>query len=224
MGLILAIASLQISCGKAGVRRASHGVKTATSKNQGNLFVHSAKGWQNTVAIALHDSASSDVEDGLTSAIGTWNEALGREIVTYKGRTSLARTSELYGSLSDNETVVYTETNWEATTGKSPDILGTAIWENLPQDASTIHKGDIILNAQTYTFGDARNNSMAKVTNIADAESVLIHEIGHLLGLNHVDSDTDPYSIMAAYASIGFKQYHRTLSDGDLQRIRNVYR
>lgn len=222
-GLLFVLCALQISCGQSGVRHMSHGVPSA-QQGQANLFVHSAKGWQETVAIKLHDDATAEIEDGLTAAIGVWNEALGRDIVSYAGRTTLARGADLYGSLNDNETVVYSEANWTATTGKSADILGTAIWENLPHDASTIHKGDIILNAQTYEFNDAQSDRMAKVTNLADAESVLIHEIGHLLGLNHVDTATDPYSIMAAYASIGFGQSHRQLSAGDLKRIRKVYR
>lgn len=221
-GFVLLVSVLQVSCGPKGMRSAAHGLRTTPS--QGDLLVHSKKGWQEQIAIKLHDDASDEVEDGLTAAIGVWNEAVGRDMITYRGRTSAARADSLYSSLDDNETVVYAEPNWQATTGKSEDILGTAIWENLPEDANTIYKGDIILNAETYHFDDAQNSALAKVDNLADAESVLIHEIGHLLGLNHVSSETDPYSIMAAYATIGFRQSHRQLSAGDLERIRKVYR
>lgn len=219
---LLLVGLLSVSCGQSPVRHASHGSNVRT-KDQGNLYIHSSKGWQGPITIKLHTGASAEIEDGLQAAIGLWNEAVDHDIITYGGRSHMDRGADLYDSLTDNETVVYAETNWQQTTGKSTDILGTAIWENLPQDTSTIHKGDIILNAETYLFADAKNSTMAGIKNLADAESVLVHEIGHLIGLNHVDQAKDPYSIMAAYATVGFMQSHRQLSTGDLGRIRTVY-
>lgn len=219
---LLIIGLLSVSCGQSHLRHASHGA-SSRSRNQGNLYIHSTKGWQEPITIKLHSGASVAIEDGLLAAIGLWNEAVDHDIITYGGRSHHDRGLDLYGSLSDDETVVYAEANWQKSTGKSADILGTAIWENLPQDSRTIYKGDIILNAETYHFADAKSPAMAKVKNLADAESVLVHEIGHLIGLNHVDEAKDPYSIMAAYATVGFLQSHRHLSDGDLGRIRTVY-
>ncbi|WCJ35745.1 matrix metalloproteinase [Euphorbia peplus] len=54
--------------------------------------------------------------------------------------------------------------------------------------------------------------------NEVDLESVAVHEIGHLLGLNH---SKDPNAIMFAYFNYGVTK--RDLATDDIQRIRALY-
>jgi predicted Zn-dependent protease len=65
--------------------------------------------------------------------------------------------------------------------------------------------------------------NIGETLDIVDAETVLVHEFGHLLGLDHVEVEADPESVMHAKTYIGPNMSFRSLSDGDVNNIRQVY-
>ena len=120
--------------------------------------------------------------------------------------------------------MVYYEHNWSSSTAKSSTTLATTVWENAT-DSDRIVKADVILNAETYTFLDSLNTIPKSVdeNRIVDAETVLLHEFGHLLGLDHISEDADSDSIMHAKTFIGPNLSFRNPSSGDIAHIRQLY-
>jgi hypothetical protein len=58
---------------------------------------------------------------------------------------------------------------------------------------------------------------------LVDMQSLATHELGHLLGLAHVDEKYDSSSIMNPSIFIGEGMAMRSLSVGDIQRIQKIY-
>ena len=54
-------------------------------------------------------------------------------------------------------------------------------------------------------------------------QSLAIHELGHLLGLAHVEEGVDPVSVMNPSLFIGEGLTARKLSRGDITRIQTIY-
>lgn len=101
--------------------------------------------------------------------------------------------------------------------------------------APYIYGGDIWYNASAYRFGD-----LERITDdddglpVADLETTTLQEIGHVLGLSHVDSLTDPKSIMIPLAELAidhsgtymdrdFPIISRVPSLGDVLRLQKIY-
>jgi hypothetical protein len=185
---------------------------------------HSLTGWTETVNYYIDDTAPDAVVEAGIKAADTWNDAMGREVLTFSGVAKMPRGDELYSSLDDTYTMVYFEQNWKNTTGKADTTLATTVWENA-NGSDRIIKGDVILNGETYHFCDAMDvtRNIGETLDIVDAETVLVHEFGHLLGLDHVEVEADPESVMHAKTYIGPNMSFRSLSDGDVNNIRQVY-
>lgn len=186
---------------------------------------HSSNGWQKKIELYVDVEANDDIVQATLNAIDKWNDAAGREIIKYQGREEDSSVTSLYAPLNDQRTVLYTVSNWRAATAKDKAVLGTTVWEDDVSDEQTIVRGDILLNTEEYLYQDASKEATdpTRTNDVVDAETVVIHEIGHLLGLNHVDFDLDPDSVMHTHATIGPNQYQRVLSESDISLIQRLY-
>lgn len=227
MRFILApIVVLAVACGEAPSR--NHIVEQAPNKNlssasYSNAAAHSPAGWAEEVGFYIHKDAPERIVNAAIKAADTWNASTGKSVLRYLGRTNKERGSSLYSSLDDNLTVLYYEASWSATTGKNELILATTIWENSPQNQEILVKGDMILNAETYILQDSTLDALeaGREDVIVDTETVLVHEMGHLLGLNHWDLDND--SVMNTYTAIGAGETKRALGGIDQENIQAIY-
>jgi len=214
-----------VACGTATSRRSIEENRdaNATAQKAEGPF-HSLTGWTEKVSFYVDDTAPDSVVEASIKASETWNDAMGREVLSFGGVAKVPRGNDLYSSLDDTITLVYFEKNWKSSTDKADTTLATTVWENA-SGSDRIIKGDVILNAENYEFCDAMNYTAntAPAHEIVDAQTVLLHELGHLLGLDHVDVSVDPDSIMHAKTYIGPNMSFRTLSDGDVHNIRQVY-
>jgi len=224
--LSVLIASQMVACGAAGGKRnsISESAKGSNSAATSDSGFHSLVGWQKTVPYYISSEAPDEVVEASQNAADTWGDAIGQVAMKFLGISVSSRGKDLYSSLDDESTFVYYEHNWTATTSKSSTTLATTIWENA-NDSDRIVRGDVILNAQTYTFLNALNDIPKTVdeARVVDAETVLLHEFGHLLGLDHITESADEDSIMHAKTFIGPGLSFRTLSDGDANHIRSLY-
>ena len=224
--LTIVIASQFVACGAAGGRRnsISESAKGANSSGSSDSGFHSLVGWQKTVSYYISSEAPDEVVEASQNAAETWGDAVGQVAMKFMGISESSRGKDLYASLDDDTTFVYYEHNWTATTSKSSTTLATTIWENA-NESDRIVRGDVILNAQTYTFLNSLKTIPKNVdeARVVDAETVLLHEFGHLLGLDHIIESADADSIMHAKTFIGPGLSFRTLSDGDTNHIRSLY-
>jgi hypothetical protein len=230
-----------VACGAQSYRVPVHGeaetdpnqpsnVKTSGDNRMNGaalLGVHSQAGWSRTGPILFYTSSEmpDKVATHLRQAMSLWEAAVGKQLFVYQGKENKAGRDfkSLYQPLDDGVNGHYFDYTWALSTGKSPSVLATTIWENSPSDVQSIVKADIRYNAEYYVFGDALNEFGEGKRTIVDMESLALHELGHLLGLSHVNPDDDKYSVMNPSLFIGEGMTTRKLSRGDVERIRSIY-
>ena len=185
---------------------------------------HSLSGWSKTIPYYIHSDVPDYLHNSIISAADTWNESIGFDLLSYGGISNVARGTNLYSSLDDAQTIIYYELNWTATTNKAVSTLATTVWQNSDY-SDEIVRGDIIMNGEMYMFQDATWSPIIEgsISVIADCESILLHEFGHLIGLQHIEEDEDSESIMHAQTFIGYNVYDRDLSFKDEFNIRQIY-
>ena len=108
----------------------------------------------------------------------------------------------------DGVNVIYWLSNW-GTQPSNQQANTTIYWVN-----NNVTEADVRVNAQNFTFSDSSTTSPANV----DVQSLLLHELGHILGLKHDDSTP---SVMATYLQTGTQR--RTLLSSDLSHIQCEY-
>ncbi len=242
--LMLSISTLMggyVACGAQNYRVPVHGEEytdpnapsNVTTSGDGTmnganlLGIHSQAGWSKTgpVLFQTSDAIPERIVDHLRRAIATWEAAVGKELFIYQGTEQVEGSdfNSLYEPLDDTVNGHYFDYTWALSTGKSPSVLATTIWENSPEDAQAIVKADIRYNAEYYLFGDALSEFGEGKRTIVDMESLALHELGHLLGLSHVPTEDDKYSVMNPSLFIGEGMMTRKLSAGDIERIRQIY-
>lgn len=231
MRFLVAVLSF-IACAACGTQEGRHisdepAALAATSgaSSKPKPVFHSRGGWKSQISLQLSQVAPERIVEGLIASIASWNNAIGRDVILYKGRVNAERTGSLYDSLDDDSTIVYYEKSWIATTAKPQTTLATTIWENNANNSELISRGDVILNAETYIFQDSTRpvSEAGRTSDIVDSETVLVHELGHLLGLDHVLISDDAESVMHTHTYIGANMYKRKLSQGDQNNILTIY-
>lgn len=139
--------------------------------------------WKTTAPINLyvHESFPVAMYPALEKAVKDWETALGRpafHIVAY-GIQNPAK------PVQDGVSVVYWLTSWD---GKQAEQARTSVY----WVGDRLNEADIRINARDYSFYLDEAMSYKDV----HLESLLVHELGHVLGLKHRD---DSNSVMATY-------------------------
>lgn len=146
-----------------------------------------------------------------------WNDAdSGR---TYFNVSSeFTTTNKEYSALEDyldSEIGIYRSSGWFSFIGDGVLAITSFLAEDRGSYREMLH-GDIILNDKVFFFtNDTTDNSSAY-----DLPSVMIHELGHLLGLKHTTSSTTP-SVMQP--SLGRHDVQRSLQAYDSLAITELY-
>lgn len=130
---------------------------------------------------------------------------------------AITTTEKNYNSLTDfydNELGIYKSNEWYSEAGSGAlaitQYYGYRVNKDTPSEYLEIVHADIILNFRDF-FNDA---------NPYDLRSVILHELGHFLGLNHQTNFGIP-SVMHPVLSRG--EVKRTLTEYDKTTLKDLY-
>lgn len=155
-------------------------------------------------------------EVAIEKAAHRWNEVLGQKAIVFVfDRTPNTQWSDPKESLSDGISGLYQQLIWDYESVGSTVLAYTGTLSLNGQ----IQRADLIFNFQSFNFADY--DAPPPHTNYIDFESVLVHELGHFLGLGHVTMSEDSQSVMLP--SLRKAEERRILSPGDVFRLRNLY-
>lgn len=159
----------------------------------------------------------NDFKDNISKAGDQWNKALGQTVFLFDFESvEDIQFSSTSSSLQDQVFGLFRQRVWNLNMGNT--VL--AYTSSLSQGSNIIH-ADIIFNFDNYLFADYDYPPAGVGDNFVDFESVLVHELGHFLGLGHSSLDEDIYSVMLPTLRKG--DARRELSLGDIEKIRSLY-
>lgn len=161
--------------------------------------------WKSSVPINLylHKDYPDNMIQPLKSAIAVWEQDAGRKLF------ELNVDDRAGGDpAQDRRNVIFWMGSWEA--DKSAEQARTSVYWL----GSTIYEADIRINDAYFDFYDETPSSNREI----HLQSLLIHELGHVLGMKHKDSDN---SVMATYLSSLTQR--KQIPESDISNIRCEY-
>ncbi len=187
--------------------------------------IHASSGWRSLpISFKLGTDMDYNQKQELLAAMQKWEWATGKSLFEFQGTHSDTKGDsfkDLFSSLGDEVNGHYIDTDWDKTS-KPTYVLATTIWNNT-NSYSEIATADIRFNSQHYVIGDSLLVESEANKQVVDMQSLAIHELGHLLGLAHVDEEVDPVSVMNPSLFIGEGLTSRKLSRSDIARIQTIY-
>jgi hypothetical protein len=129
------------------------------------------------VIMYVDSSVPSEFYGAIQSAVNTWNQSLGREVLKIGGWSSAYPTEA-----QDGVNVIYFIKNWSDSI-KDKQAITTIHWAG-----DRIFEADIRVNGNPSHFEYFWGPNV--IENRVDFESLLLHELGHVLGLEHPKVET----------------------------------
>lgn len=137
------------------------------------------------IVMKIHESVPPSFHESVVLAAEAWNKSYGKKLIV------VDRDNVVTGpivSMKDTQNVIYFYPTWEA--NKTTEQARTSVYWL----GDAIKEADIRINAKDFQFYDlAQNNKAPSKINL---QALVIHEMGHVLGLKHKDTES---SVMATY-------------------------
>ncbi len=137
------------------------------------------------IVMKIHESVPETYYEAVSQAAESWNRVYGKTLIV------VDKTNILTGptvSMKDTQNVIYFYKTWEEK--KTTEQARTSVYWL----GDAIKEADIRINAKDFEYYDlALNNKGPSKINL---QALVIHEMGHVLGLKHKDSES---SVMATY-------------------------
>lgn len=208
--LLIFALSLFNSCNKALVIKIGDQDLFAFGSQESCNFVQNAQGmrvsWKSAVPFHMIITASvpKEYDASILKAVNSWNARKQMTLI------EVHRDNNYSGApATDGVNGIYWLTDWSA--DQSNEQGRTSIkW-----DISKIQEVDIKINAKNFLYyTSADTNKKGKI----NLESLILHELGHALGLKHI---SDTQSVMQTYLATG--KDRNTLGDIDINSINCEY-
>ena len=217
------------SCLKEGSTKQSSGasvpfnsettpVRWSTSSLIGGLDVRIGDSLKNSFVNADLDGSG---HDPIEQMFKQWNAASSS--LTYFKVPATTITNQDYGNLdsykNDGVLGIYRSDTWIA--GVSAQALAVTQYIGFRRNAGSSNEyvelthADIIINYRDYNFSTNANSTIDY-----DLHSVVLHELGHFIGLGHVNSFSTN-SVMQPY--LGIMDSQRTITSYDISSGQSLY-
>jgi len=164
-------------------------------------------GERTPVKLMIHKSVPDEHIPVIRESVAAWNDLIGREVLTIHMEGVGGDASPT----KDGYSIIYLLDTWDE--GKSREQARTSVyWKG-----SQIIEADIRLNSVNFEF--STSNDLVELGRV-DLFSLMVHELGHVLGLSHIE---EKGSVMRSELAKG--QMRRTLIAGgdDDESIRCEY-
>lgn len=147
------------------------------------------------VELYLHSSFPEEMIPGLEAAMARYENSMGHKMFVIKGR--------IEGPMEprqDGKSVIYWMDKWEE------DKLSEQARTSIFWIGDQLREADMRINNKKYNF------YLDQPSNLKDIhlESLIVHELGHVLGLKHNDLQS---SVMATYLSSNEERNQMTSAD-----------
>ena len=123
------------------------------------------------VRLFIHKSVPPQYYLAIEAAIESWNSILGQKLLVIDAFGTTGA-----GPDRDGYSVLYWMDTWEA--NKPTEQARTTVYWS----GSVIYEADIKFNAKNFHFSPTPQDTTAATV---DFESLVLHELGHVLGLSH---------------------------------------
>lgn len=160
-------------------------------------------GAQTPVIVYIDSSVPAQFFDPIKLAAEEWNRSVGREVLKIGGWVNRGG-----GPQNDRQNVIYYLNEWEIDR-PTEQARTTVYWSG-----DRVYEADIRLNGRNFNFFWSDEPVPGRV----DIQSLVLHELGHVLGLAH---SATPQSVMAK--SLASATLRRQLSADDENSIRCEY-
>ncbi len=150
------------------------------------------------VVMHLHKNFPEIFVEAAKAAAETWNTHVGRKIIEIQSQ----RFTGPEQAQKDNLNVIYYNSTWEA--DRPTEQARTSVY----WIGDLIKEADIRVNAKDFKF----YSDKAENANQINIEALLIHEMGHVLGLKHKDQGS---SVMATYLASNTNRVDLAETDKD---------
>jgi hypothetical protein len=154
------------------------------------------------VNVYIDDSVEARFYPDIMAAAKQWNEKIGHEVLRIALANSVGRPAQ------DGANIIYQMSSWEYDR-RNEQARTTVYWAG-----DRIREADIRINNAYFSF----STSDLLIANRVDMQSLMVHELGHVLGLAHTNVAG---SVMAK--TLPSATPRRELSATDLKSIRCEY-
>lgn len=168
--------------------------------------------WKYDLPVTLYLDASvpQSMIPAIKSAVDTWNQT---GVILQGQKFFILQQANVGASVPAEDgwsKIYYTTTNW-------PGSPGFEAYTTIYYDGARINEADININGQEYQF--ASDGSL----NHVDTQSVMLHELGHALGLIHPPNAEALAAGSIMYFGLAYGQIRQAMSLFDMNDLACQY-
>ncbi len=171
------------------------------------------------IILKLSNDFTATEKDDLIDAATSWSDSITNQFTFFD--TTQSSTLSPYAGLSDyldSEMGIYRVNSWPSGLPSGAlaitQIFGYRKYLGTSSEHVEIFHADILLNDERYDF------STTFVSNTYDLQTVVIHEMGHFIGLGHVN---DPFINTVMYPSVTRSTIYRAPYSHDADNVVSLY-